>query len=65
VPTSNFLEFFVDNLNPLPGSTWAQELIWLLGNNLNYDGAKVIQQIRAPLLELSTIFFDDHKGWLE
>jgi hypothetical protein len=49
----------------ISGSTWAQELIWLLGNNLNYAGARVVQQVRAPLLELSTIFSDDHNGWLK
>ena len=37
------------------GSTWAQEMIWLLGNNLDYDGAKKIQLMRTPLLEMSAI----------
>ncbi|GJQ87478.1 hypothetical protein Trydic_g19238 [Trypoxylus dichotomus] len=25
---------------PKSGTTWTQEMVWLLGNNLNYDGAK-------------------------
>ncbi|XP_053683055.1 luciferin sulfotransferase [Sabethes cyaneus] len=44
---------------PRTGSTWAQEMIWLLGNNLDYEGAKSIQQVRTPLLELSAIFSED------
>ncbi|XP_055586748.1 luciferin sulfotransferase [Uranotaenia lowii] len=44
---------------PRTGSTWAQEMIWLLGNDLDYEGAKNIQQVRTPLLELSAIFQDD------
>lgn len=44
---------------PRTGSTWAQEMIWLLGNNLDYEGAKNIQQVRTPLLELSAIFSED------
>ena len=46
------------------GSTWAQEMIWLLGNNLDFEGAKQIQQIRSPLLELTAIFSVDHHEWL-
>ncbi|XP_062704881.1 luciferin sulfotransferase-like [Aedes albopictus] len=44
---------------PRTGSTWAQEMIWLLGNDLDYEGAKNIQQVRTPLLELSAIFSED------
>lgn len=45
---------------PRAGSTWAQELIWLLGNNLDYEAARnQLQQVRTPLLELSAIFSDD------
>ncbi|XP_058812239.1 luciferin sulfotransferase [Topomyia yanbarensis] len=44
---------------PRTGSTWAQEMVWLLGNNLDYEGAKNIQQVRTPLLELSAIFSED------
>lgn len=44
---------------PRTGSTWAQEMIWLLGNNLDYEGAKALQQVRTPLLELSALFPGD------
>ncbi|XP_058056074.1 luciferin sulfotransferase [Anopheles bellator] len=45
---------------PRAGSTWAQEMVWLLGNNLDYQAARnQLQQVRTPLLELSAIFSDD------
>uniref|UniRef100_A0A182IP82 Sulfotransferase domain-containing protein n=1 Tax=Anopheles atroparvus TaxID=41427 RepID=A0A182IP82_ANOAO len=45
---------------PRAGSTWAQEMVWLLGNNLDYEAARSqLQQVRTPLLELSAIFSDD------
>ena len=47
------------------GSTWAQELIWLLGNNLDFATAKEkIQQTRAPLLELSSVLVEEHTEWI-
>lgn len=46
---------------PRTGSTWAQEMVWLLGNNLDFEGAKQLQQLRAPLLELSALFSEDNK----
>ncbi|XP_055376533.1 luciferin sulfotransferase [Condylostylus longicornis] len=49
---------------PRTGSTWAQEMIWLLGNGLDFEGAKQIQQIRSPLLELTAIFGEDHHEWV-
>ncbi|KAF2883128.1 hypothetical protein ILUMI_23045 [Ignelater luminosus] len=42
---------------PRAGSTWCQEMVWLIGNDLDFASAKqYIQQIRAPVLELSAIF---------
>ncbi|XP_037951912.1 luciferin sulfotransferase-like [Teleopsis dalmanni] len=49
---------------PRTGSTWAQEMVWLLGNNLDYEGAKQMQQIRCPLIELSALFSEDHHEWV-
>ncbi|XP_055683255.1 luciferin sulfotransferase-like [Lutzomyia longipalpis] len=49
---------------PRTGSTWAQEMVWLLGNNMDYAGAARMQALRAPLLELSAIFSEDHTEWL-
>jgi hypothetical protein len=41
-------------------------MIWLLGNNLDFDKAKsTIQQARVPLLELSAVFSEDHTDWLK
>lgn len=45
---------------PRTGSTWLQEILWLLGNDLNFEKAQsVIQQVRCPLLEMSCLFSDD------
>ncbi|KAI8115272.1 hypothetical protein FF38_13467 [Lucilia cuprina] len=49
---------------PRTGSTWAQEMIWLLGNNLDFEGAKQMQQLRSPLIELSALFSEDHHEWV-
>ncbi|KAM7359796.1 sulfotransferase 2 isoform 1-T2 [Cochliomyia hominivorax] len=49
---------------PRTGSTWAQEMIWLLGNKLDFEGAKQMQQLRSPLIELSALFSEDHHEWV-
>ncbi|XP_017774558.1 PREDICTED: sulfotransferase 1C2-like [Nicrophorus vespilloides] len=42
---------------PRTGSTWTQEMVWLIGNELDFEQArKTIQQLRAPMIELSTYF---------
>lgn len=48
---------------PRTGSTWAQEMVWLIGHDLDYEGAKSLQQIRCPLIELSCIMVDGHAEW--
>ncbi|XP_047035973.1 luciferin sulfotransferase [Helicoverpa zea] len=48
---------------PRTGSTWAQEMVWLIGHNLDYEGAKSLQQIRCPLVELSCIMVAGHSTW--
>lgn len=47
------------------GSTWAQEMVWLLGNNLDYEGAKSIQTLRSPLLEMTAIMYEDYTEWVK
>lgn len=47
------------------GSTWAQEMVWLLGNNLDYEGAKSVQVLRSPLLELTAIMYEDYTEWVK
>lgn len=47
---------------PRTGSTWLQEILWLLGNDLDYEAARrTIQQIRSPTLELTSLFSDDRE----
>ncbi|KAF5303738.1 hypothetical protein FQR65_LT18963 [Abscondita terminalis] len=41
------------------GTTWAQELIWLIVNDLDYEGAKAFVDERVPVLELSAAPFGD------
>lgn len=51
---------------PRTGSTWAQEIVWLLCNNMDFEKCKSqMQATRAPLLELSALFHDDHKDFLK
>ncbi|KAF5277393.1 hypothetical protein FQA39_LY06206 [Lamprigera yunnana] len=38
---------------PKSGTTWSQEMIWLIVNDLNYEGAKVFVDARFPVLELA------------
>lgn len=33
------------------GTTWTQEMVWLIGNDLNYEGAKTILPVRFPYFE--------------
>ncbi|CAH1966046.1 unnamed protein product [Acanthoscelides obtectus] len=44
---------------PKTGSTWCQEMIWLIQNNLDFEGSRrVLQQVRAPLIEASVVLFE-------
>ncbi|KAK5650682.1 hypothetical protein RI129_001711 [Pyrocoelia pectoralis] len=40
---------------PKSGTTWAQEMIWLIKNDLDYEGAKEYLHIRFPTIEKSGI----------
>lgn len=40
------------------GTTWAQEMIWLIVNNLDYEGARQLLLNRFPLLE-TPLYMDD------
>ncbi|XP_063979031.1 luciferin sulfotransferase [Diachasmimorpha longicaudata] len=40
---------------PRTGSHWAQEMVWCIGNNLDYESAKTPLLIRNPLLESSAL----------
>lgn len=53
---------------PRTGSTWLQEILWLLGNDLDFEKAKTINQfVRTPLFEMSCLFADDKEKeeWLK
>ncbi|CAH1105251.1 unnamed protein product [Psylliodes chrysocephalus] len=44
---------------PRTGSTWCQEIVWLLGNNMDFEGSQsTLQQIRAPLIEMSVALYE-------
>ncbi|CAB3381573.1 Hypothetical predicted protein [Cloeon dipterum] len=47
---------------PRTGSTWTQEMVWLIGNDLDFQGAKMLQQLRAPVLELTALLGNDTSG---
>ncbi|KAG7191123.1 hypothetical protein KM043_007155 [Ampulex compressa] len=40
---------------PRTGSHWAQEMIWCIGNNFNYDKSETLMVVRNPLLESSSL----------
>ena len=37
---------------PKCGTTWMQELVWLINHNLDLEGAKINQFYRAPYLDM-------------
>lgn len=45
---------------PRTGSTWLQEILWLLGNDLDYEKARsIVQLVRSPTFELTCLFSDN------
>ncbi|KAE8751095.1 hypothetical protein FOCC_FOCC002180 [Frankliniella occidentalis] len=45
---------------PRTGSTWTQEMVWCIGNDLDFDRAKrLIQQFRTPRIE----YIKSHLPW--
>uniref|UniRef100_A0A8D8UER4 Sulfotransferase family cytosolic 1B member 1 n=1 Tax=Cacopsylla melanoneura TaxID=428564 RepID=A0A8D8UER4_9HEMI len=41
---------------PKTGTTWTQEMVWCIANDLDYEGAKVVLPERFPFLELTALF---------
>nr|XP_018909817.1 PREDICTED: estrogen sulfotransferase-like isoform X1 [Bemisia tabaci]XP_018909818.1 PREDICTED: estrogen sulfotransferase-like isoform X1 [Bemisia tabaci]XP_018909819.1 PREDICTED: estrogen sulfotransferase-like isoform X1 [Bemisia tabaci]XP_018909820.1 PREDICTED: estrogen sulfotransferase-like isoform X1 [Bemisia tabaci]XP_018909821.1 PREDICTED: estrogen sulfotransferase-like isoform X1 [Bemisia tabaci] len=41
---------------PKAGTTWAQEMVWCIANNLDYKGAEVVLPERFPFLDYSIIY---------
>ncbi|XP_072943485.1 sulfotransferase 1E1-like [Epargyreus clarus] len=53
-PTDTFVVTF-----PRSGTTWTQELVWLLQSNLDFEGAKATPMAtRCPFLEFRACLFD-------
>ncbi|PSN58317.1 hypothetical protein C0J52_00106 [Blattella germanica] len=48
---------------PRTGSTWAQEMVWCIGNDLDFEKAKILQPLRTPLLELTVLMAHDEGEW--
>ncbi|XP_022912505.2 luciferin sulfotransferase-like [Onthophagus taurus] len=40
---------------PKAGTTWTQEMVWLIGNDLDYEGAKVSVDQRFPFIEVNSL----------
>ncbi|KAF4518308.1 hypothetical protein B566_EDAN005877 [Ephemera danica] len=47
---------------PRTGSTWTQEMVWCIGNDLDFERAQLLQQVRAPVLELTALLGNDNTG---
>ncbi|XP_017058596.1 luciferin sulfotransferase-like [Drosophila ficusphila] len=45
---------------PRTGSSWAQEMVWLLGHKLDYKAAEQDVRMRSPFIEFSALFSMDH-----
>ncbi|KAF2886583.1 hypothetical protein ILUMI_19590 [Ignelater luminosus] len=44
---------------PRTGTTWSQEMIWMIANNLDFEGANEPLVLRFPFLELSALFDEE------
>nr|XP_022902176.1 estrogen sulfotransferase-like [Onthophagus taurus] len=40
---------------PKAGTTWTQEMVWLIANDLNYEGAKIDLDLRFPMIEINCL----------
>ncbi|KAI5646492.1 sulfotransferase domain-containing protein [Phthorimaea operculella] len=46
---------------PRSGTTWTQELVWMVANDLDYAQSDAIPHVqRFPFLEVSTLFHEQH-----
>ncbi|XP_003424762.3 luciferin sulfotransferase-like [Nasonia vitripennis] len=41
---------------PKTGTTWTQEMVWCIANDLDFDGAKVVLSERFPFLDHTPLF---------
>ncbi|CAB3359858.1 Hypothetical predicted protein [Cloeon dipterum] len=47
---------------PRTGSSWTQEMIWCIGNDLNFQRASKLIYLRAPVFEFTSMFSKDSSG---
>ncbi|KAJ1531394.1 hypothetical protein ONE63_000075 [Megalurothrips usitatus] len=47
---------------PRTGSTWTQEMVWCIGNDLDFTRAVELQQYRAPLIEMAAVGLNDGRN---
>jgi len=47
------------------GTTWTQEMVWLIGNNLDYEGAKAILPVRFPYFEFDASFDNNNNSLIK
>ncbi len=50
---------------PKSGTTWTQEIVWLLRNDVDVDGAMVNQFYRVPFIEIQSIMPKDDRRYPE
>ena len=48
---------------PKCGTTWTQEMVWQVANNLDLEGGKVMLDERFPFLEAETLWKPSEFGW--
>lgn len=49
---------------PRTGSTWAQEMVWCVANDLDFKRAtEELSSVRTPLLELTALLGNDKRPW--
>ncbi|KAL1139429.1 hypothetical protein AAG570_006413 [Ranatra chinensis] len=42
---------------PKTGTTWTQEMVWCIANDLDYEGARVSLDLRFPFVDVPGIFY--------
>ena len=62
-------EFYEDDIviltPPKAGTTWMQEIVWLIMNDVDLKGAKLNQFYRAPFLDFSLVLFNSPNPYPE
>lgn len=40
-------------------------MVWLIGHDLDYEGAKVLQLVRTPVLEMTALMMAHYPEWMK